>query len=311
MPDGLHPGAGQGLPGRQRPAPRRRQPGAHRRGRRADRARSPARRRGVAHTIGVPGYSILTEHQHHQRRRHVRHPRAVRGARTASRSWRADAIADKLRKQFARRSRRPASPSSAPRRSTAWAAPAASSCRSQDRGGAGPATRCKGPCRTWSDAGQRQTRAGRPVQQLQRQPAAALRRHRPRQGQGAGRLARRRVSTRCRSTSARSTSTTSPFRPQLAGQRPGRRRRYRMQIEDIGQLKVRNADGRDGAAGDADQRPRRQPARPSSTATTCTRRPRSTATPRRASAPARPSRIMDTAGRRGAARRRWASSGPS
>ena len=35
VPDGLHPGAGQGLPGRQRPASRRRQPGAHRRGRRA------------------------------------------------------------------------------------------------------------------------------------------------------------------------------------------------------------------------------------------------------------------------------------
>ncbi len=36
--------------------------------------------KGVAHTIGVPGYSVLTEQQPLERGRHVRHPRAVRGA---------------------------------------------------------------------------------------------------------------------------------------------------------------------------------------------------------------------------------------
>ena len=35
---------------------------------------------GVAHTIDLPGYSAVLGHEHQQRRRHVRDPRSVRGA---------------------------------------------------------------------------------------------------------------------------------------------------------------------------------------------------------------------------------------
>jgi multidrug efflux pump subunit AcrB len=45
---------------------------------------------GIAHTIGVPGYSVLTSNNipNPQRRGHVRHPQAVRGARRQGRSRR-------------------------------------------------------------------------------------------------------------------------------------------------------------------------------------------------------------------------------
>ena len=134
------------------------------------------------------------------------------------------------------------SASSARRRSTGWAARAASSCRCRTarrsaRGAGG---------RAWNLAVPGQPadpRVRGPVQQLQRQPAAALRRRRPRQGQEPGRVARRPVSTPCRSTSARPTSTTSRFGPQLAGERAGRLRATACRSEDIGELEVRNADG--------------------------------------------------------------------
>ena len=201
--------------------------------------------------------------------RHVRDSRAVRGARRASRSCGATRSPTELREAVSReiqeaqvgRLRRPAG-----RRPGQH--------RRLQASGAGPrrrraARRCKARCRTWPTQGNSQPRPGRPVQQLQRQPAAALRRRRPRQGQGAGRVARATCSTRCRPIWARPMSTTSPVQPQLAGQRPGRRRATACSSRTSASSKVRNADGRDGAAGDADQGQRRQRARRSSTTTTC------------------------------------------
>ncbi len=201
----------------------------------------------------------------------------------------ADAVAARLREKFGEVQRGAGGASSARRRSTAWAAPAASSSRC--RTAAAPGLRAlQGAVQNLADEGNQRPAAGRPVQQLQRQPAAALRRGRPR---------RRPRPRRSRSTDIDETlqaylgsvyvnDFTLP-EPQLAGERPGRRRATACRSRTSATLEVRNAQGRQGAAADADQGPRRQPARRSSTTTTCTRRPRSTATRRRASAPARPS----------------------
>ena len=80
-----------------------------------------------------------------------------------------------------------------------------------------------------------------------------------------------------RSTSARSTSTTSTVRPDLAGQRPGRRELPQADRGPQAVLKIRNRAGRDGPLRrDGERRDGR--AR-SSCGTTCTPPPRSTASP--------------------------------
>ena len=158
--------------------------------------------------------------------------------------------------------------------------------------GAGPprrraARRCKARVQNLAVQGNQDPRPGRPVQQLQRQPAAALRRHRPREGQEPEGLARRRSTRRSRPTSARPTSTTSRFQNRNWQVNVQADPRYRLQVEDIGALEVRNADGDRVPLRTLINDPQRPPARRSSTTTTSTRRPRSTATPRPASAPAR------------------------
>ena len=60
----IHPRAGQGLPRRQRPASGRGQPRAHRGGDRSGSTRSSGTTPGVAHTIAVPGYSVVDRHEH-------------------------------------------------------------------------------------------------------------------------------------------------------------------------------------------------------------------------------------------------------
>ena len=56
---GIHPGTGQGLPGGQCPASRRREPGPQRPAHAASSARSSAKTEGVAHTIDLAGYSTI------------------------------------------------------------------------------------------------------------------------------------------------------------------------------------------------------------------------------------------------------------
>ena len=74
-------------------------------------------------------------------------------------------------------------------------------------------------------AGRGEPAAGtrRRLQHLRRRYAADLSRHRPRQGAGARRHDRRHLQRAAIDASAASTSTTSTFRPHLAGQCPGRR----------------------------------------------------------------------------------------
>ena len=104
--------------------------------------------------------------------------------------------------------------------------------------GAGPAGPARARSHNLAEQGNARPAAGRPVQQLQRQPAAALRRHRPRQGQGAG---RRRSTTSIdtlqaylgsayvndftfRTATGRSTSRPTPrYRLQRRGHRPAAR----------------------------------------------------------------------------------------
>ncbi len=118
----------------------------------------------------------------------------------------------------------------------------------QDRGGTRAPARCRRRPTSSSTQSQAGSRARRRVHDLPRHHAAALRRHRPRQGEEARRAARPTSSTRCRSTSARSTSTTSTSSaaPSRCGPRP--RARFRAEPRDIEQLKTRNVDGRHGAA---------------------------------------------------------------
>ena len=95
----LHSRAGQGLPGPQCAAARRRRPRPHRQGRprdEQDRPRSAGRRPHdrPARLLG------RAEHEHQQRRRHVRHPRAVRGAGRQSRSSARRRSSTRLREKF-------------------------------------------------------------------------------------------------------------------------------------------------------------------------------------------------------------------
>ncbi len=122
------------------PTARRRQPRADRR-RGAAAHRDRARRRGVAHMIGVPGYSVLTGTNITERRRHVRHSQAVRGARRP-RTCTTEASPPSCARQF-RRCWSARSACSARRPLTAWAAPAASSSRCRTA-----ATPDRRPCRS-------------------------------------------------------------------------------------------------------------------------------------------------------------------
>ena len=75
----LHSRAGQGLPGRERAAPRRRQPRAHRGGH-ATRDRARAGHAGRAARDRPPRLLGPHQQQHLERRRRLHHPVAVRGA---------------------------------------------------------------------------------------------------------------------------------------------------------------------------------------------------------------------------------------
>ena len=85
------------------------------------------------------------EHQHQQRGRHVRDPGAVRRAEGGSGAARPAGSPPSCGRSSTP-SRKPRSASSGPRPSKAWARPAASSCRSRTSGTPGSAP-CKGPCR--------------------------------------------------------------------------------------------------------------------------------------------------------------------
>ena len=237
----------------------------------------------MAHTIAVPGLLGPEQQQRLERRRHVRHPQAVRGTRA-----RPGAPADVG-------DRRPAR--AVPRRSqdalvVAFGAPPVDGLGStggfklqvQDR--PTPASRrSQGAVENVVRRRQRAARPGRPVQQLPRHAAAALRRHRPRQGEGAGRGAQRRLRHAAGLPRPAYVNDFTRFGRtwQVNVQADAA---FRVRPEDIRQLKVRNADGEMVPLATLVDRARHRPARPSSTATTCSRRPRSPAAPRRASAPA-------------------------
>ena len=88
-----------------------------------------------------------------------------------------------------------------------------------------------------------------------------------------------------------------PLRPHLAGQRPGRRRTSASRSRTSSSSRSATTSGGMVPLGTMAHDPRRRAARSWSCATTCIRPPRSTATPRRGSARARPSSLMEN-GRR-------------
>ncbi len=92
-------------------------------------------------------------------------------------------IIGRLRERFQRASRRPRSPSSARRRSTAWAARAASSCRSQDRRGAGLRA-LQGAVQNLAEQTRTEPGLVGVVSTFSVDPAAAVRGDRPGEGQG-------------------------------------------------------------------------------------------------------------------------------
>ncbi len=202
-----------------------------------------------------------------QRRRHVRDPRAVRGAQ-----GQAGAVGQGRRRRTcassSRRSRRRWSWPSAPRRSTAWAPPAASSCRCRTAASAGLGAAAEAVGRR-RGRGQRRARAGRAVQQLPRQPAAALRRPRPRRRRRSQGVSLSDVFQTLQAYLGSAYVNDFTFRDRNWQVNVQADAEFRLQPEDIGKLKVRNARRRDGAAGDPGERPRLPPGRPSSTATTC------------------------------------------
>ena len=103
----------------------------------------------------------------------------------------------------------------------------------------------------------------------------ALRGHRPREGQVDGRAAHRRL-RHLAGVRGQLRQRLQPLRPHLAGQRPGRRalphRRGNRQAAQGPQRRRRH-----GAAGGGGRGARQPPGRCRSPATTCSRRPRSTA----------------------------------
>ena len=159
----------------------------------------------------------------------------------------------------------------------------------QDRRGAGLRS-LQGAVQNLADEGNRDPRLAGLVHQLQRHPAAALRRHRPRKGQGPEDHRSRTSTPRCRPTLGSFYVNDFTFQNRNWQVNVQADPRYRMQIDDIGKLEVRNGAGERVPLRTLDQRQDTTAARRSSITTTCIRRPRSTAAPRRASAPARPSR---------------------
>ena len=219
--DRLHPRAGQGLPGRQRAAARRRQPRAHRGGdgaRRRDRARHARRR---AHD---PHPRLLDPHQqqHLERRRHVRHPRSRSRSGCAHGAARRRDRRPNLREQFRQIQEAQSSSPSARRRSTASATPAASSSRC--RTAATPGSEAlQGAVENVIRAGNAQPglvglfssfRATQPqlYVDVDRAKAKAL-----------GVLARRRLPDAPGLPRLGLRQRLHPLRPQLAGERAGRR----------------------------------------------------------------------------------------
>ena len=147
----------------------------------------------------------------------------------------------------------------------------------EDRGGLGfddavRARRRRSSRQRRADAGARGRVLGLPGQR-----AADRRQRRPRQGARRRACRSRTSSRRCRCTSARCTSTTSTASAARTRSTPRPTSTFRLEPDDILQLKVRNAAGDDGAArlvrdARADAR-----ARASSAATTAIPPPRSTA----------------------------------
>ena len=229
-------------------------PGPHRRGRprdEQDRPRSAGRR-----PHDRPARLLdRAEHEHQQRRRHVRDPRAVRGARRQRRSSARPRSSRRLREKFStitdgarRRVRRAAGRGPGQHRRLQAAGAGPPQCRAAFAAG-----RRREPRRR----GQPRSAAGRPVHQLQRHPAAALRRRRRGEGQGPGDHAqghRRTLQAYLGSFYVNDFFFQNRNWQVNVQAAP----RYRMQIEDIGNLEVRNGDGQARAAAHVDQRPQRQ-----------------------------------------------------
>ena len=124
----LRAGPGQAVPGRLRPAARRRHARPHR-GRDPPHERHRAQAAGRRERGGLPGPVDQRLHQQRQRRHRVRHAEAVRGAQEPGPERRRHRRRSSTRSSPP--SRRPSSPSSRRRRCRASARSAASSCRSR------------------------------------------------------------------------------------------------------------------------------------------------------------------------------------
>ena len=307
---GLHPGAGQGLPARQRPAARRRLPGAHRRGDAPGRGDRPRRRRASRHTVAMPGQSFVLNATNARTSAPCsscssRSTSALR-SRTLGERDRSPSSATRFRRGAGgrrRRLRRAAGrrPGHRRRLQAAWSRTAATSasrrCRARPTTSSAPGNQQPGLVGLFNELPRHARRSSTSTSTA------------PRPRRWASRSTT--CSTRCRSTSARLLrQRLQPLRPHLAGERPGRRGLPHA-ARGRRQLKVRNARRRDGPAGHAGRRCATPPARSSSPATTCSRRRRSTAAARRASAPAQAIAIMERLAERGAAAGDGRTSGPS
>ena len=158
--------------------------------------------------------------------------------------------------------------------------------RLQDRGGAGP----RGADRRAQPAaghGRQEPGAHAGAARRPGRRAAAADRHRPRQGQRAGRHLRRRSTPRCRPRWARATSTTSRTRGRLQRVVVQADAPARMQPEDLLQAQRQQHPGPAGAAVGLRDARAGSPARCRRCATTAIRRCASPARRRRATAPAR------------------------
>ena len=244
-PHRLHPAAGQGLLRRQRrssPTP----PRSH-----APKRSSIASSRtlaesmpGVAHTIDLPGYSILTRHERLEHRHDVRGSRAVRGTGRRTRSCRPTPISSQLRAEVRRACRRPGRrvrrpAGRRPRQHRRLQAP-------WSRTGAALGLRdaAGGPSTNLVEPGD-QPAGDSPASftSLPRRLPADLRRHRPREGQGSMGVPSTTSSRPCRSTSARSTSTTSPASAATGRSTSRPTPPSACAPSDLPRLEVRNHDG--------------------------------------------------------------------
>ena len=246
----IHPGAGQGVPGGERDAPGRREPRAHRG------ADDPAREDGARHArrrAHDQPARLLDPHreQHLECGRHVRDPGAVRGsgARPDPRLARdrEAARAVQARAGSHRRHVRGAAGGRARQHGRLQAAGAGSGRRGVRR----PA----GRGRDDDPRRERTARAGRSLQQLPRGAASTLSRRRPGEGEGPRRLAGRRLLDAPDLSGIGVRQRLHALRPQLAGERPGRRglsrRSWRRRAAQGPQSRRRH-----GAAGDPGESPR-------------------------------------------------------